>query len=151
MSPCLSDRSLFLLAEGDDDARARVHLATCVRCRARYDGFGRATNLAAAALRSGPLPEARVRRRPALLPAAATLTALVLGVAIGVVGRHRDARAPGQGIGEPSVLADVYRDVFVVDAGEQATLGRDDLYLQAALRGEWPCEQQGSPLDPRCE
>lgn len=82
MSPCLSERTLLLVHEGDGSASDRTHLRACLRCAAHYQRLVQDLQVIGEALRGAP-PLLAVVRRPHILrrrtaAVAAALAAIVM-------------------------------------------------------------------------
>jgi hypothetical protein len=136
---CLSDWELFSLVEGDGSPAHEAHLQDCPRCLLRRNAQGLQMADIAAVLRSAPIPS-RARSASAvaprwLLPVAAALTAAFLVHSWVPTQRTRAASAP--------LLSEISGLLFTPDA--RLWVFDDDrgaFYVQAALRGEAPCELQ---------
>jgi len=157
MMRCLGERALFRLSEGEGTPAERVHLSSCERCTARLHGLESAVGLAARAMREGTMLDVAIPRirvvQAGLLPLAATLV-LAIGVASWMVSRRvgdeaavrRPVQVASLSLGELSQAL-----ALTEDADTRPAPDSDVAYLQAALTGGWPCEQQGAYLDPRCD
>ncbi len=84
MSPCLSDRTLFLVHEGDASETDRAHVRACLGCAARHQRLVRDLQVIGDALRGAPplfavVPRRRILRRPAAAVAAVVVALVVFG------------------------------------------------------------------------
>jgi hypothetical protein len=157
MNRCLSDRSLFFVSEGEGDELEHAHLSGCRSCAARLDHIVHASELAGLVLREYPLAGSSLRpigARPWWIPVAAAAAAVV---AIVLVWRHGPPESPtlvppGEARRELASLSldRVSRLLFAMDAEASPAPDSDGTYLEAALGGEWPCEEQEPLVDPRC-
>jgi len=136
---CLSDWELFSLDEGDGSPAQEAHLQGCARCLLRANAQRLQIADIAAVLRSAPIPS-RARSASAvaprwLLPVAAALTAAFLVHSWVPTKRNRPTTAP--------LLSEVSGLLFTTDTRVwRFDDDRDEIYVQAALRGESPCELQ---------
>lgn len=158
MIGCLGNRALFRLSEGEGSVAEQAHVATCRDCEVRLWELEMSVAIATRVLRTGRLPDVAPRRNhlphARLLPLASALV-LAVGVAWWTI-----APSPEQvrfaGTSGPVQMASISLAELsqaLVAADELDTTPRPDsnvAYLQAALKGEWPCEQQGVALDPAC-
>lgn len=162
MNICLRDRTLLLLAAGEGTGEQHAHLKTCPPCAARYQGFVRDLEAIEQVLQK-TAPSPAVFSLPPFLrarwiPAAAVLTATVLLIWGGVwlqqpsqlltaneAAREEVLRFLEDEV-SPALFATV--DTHVVPVPNPVS---NFTYLEAALEGEWPCEQQEPFLNPTCE
>ena len=136
---CLSDWELFSVAEGDGSPAEEAHLRRCERCLGWANAQQRQVRDIAAVLRTAPVPS---RARPAsamsarwLLPIAAALVAAFLVRAAMPTRRNPATTTP--------LLSQVSGLLFTPEARAWSFDDeRGEIYVQAALRGEAPCEIQ---------
>jgi hypothetical protein len=136
---CLSDWELFSLGEGDGSPAHEAHLQECPRCLLRRNAQQLQIVDVAAVLRNAPIPPRARWASPVsprwLLPIAAALTAAFLVHSWVPTQRNRAATTP--------LLSEISGFLFTPD--DRLWLfddERGELYVQAALRGEAPCELQ---------
>jgi len=154
MNRCLGERALFSLYEGEGTDADRTHLHTCAGCATRYDQLAADLELVRRTLRDGPMPRRAPRSSGAVLWMTAAALATV-ALALGVRGFERGrALLAEDGVASLS-LGDVSTALFAADAAEDALsvsdTDREVASLQAALRGEWPCERQDPLADQDCD
>jgi hypothetical protein len=148
MSRHLDDRTLLDVLAGEGSPRQQQHLDTCAVCAARTARLARDLELVGSVLRDGPLPRPVARtaalRRWAPLAGAAMAAALL---AWGLSPRTPPRSAANE---RTLSISDVSAAVFATDDIEQLTKpvrGAELVALEAALRGEWPCDPR---LDRGC-
>ncbi len=160
MSRCLRDRTLWLLSEGEASGEAHAHVASCAFCAARLRRLEQDLSHLRSAL-SGPPPSlvAPARGWPVhvrwMVPAAALAAMLVVGW-FGLWWRLPSPPLP-MDAGQESIwpfIEGVSAALFsTVEGGFTGTAeqlsGLAD--LQAALAGEWPCEEQGAFGNLACD
>ncbi len=134
---CLSDWELFSLAEGDGTPAQAAHLRQCDRCLVRAKAQQRQIADIAAVLRTAPVPSRAKSVFAAwgrwMLPAAAALVAAFILQSWIPTKRNRPTTAP--------LLSEVSDLLFTTNARDwRFDDNRDEVYVQAALRGEAPCE-----------
>ncbi|HSF29454.1 MAG TPA: hypothetical protein VLK82_03135 [Candidatus Tectomicrobia bacterium] len=160
MSRCLRDRTLWLLSEGEASGEARAHVASCAFCAARLRRLEQDLSHLRSAL-SGPPPSlvAPARRRPIhvrwMVPAAALAAMVVVGW-FGLWSRLPSPPLPTEARqesiwpfieGVSAALFSAIESGFTETAEELSGLAD----LQAALVGEWPCDEQGAFGDVACD
>jgi len=141
MSMHLDDRTLLDVLAGEGTPRQRDHLDGCAACAARHARVARDLALVGSVLRDGPLP--RLVARTAALRRWIPLAGAAMAAALLAWGLSLRTPAPDATLS----LSDVSAAVFATDEVEQLTKpvrGAELMALEAALRGEWPC-------DPRLE
>jgi hypothetical protein len=141
MSMHLDDRTLLDVLAGEGSPRQRNHLDGCAACTARRARLARDLALVGSVLRDGPLP--RPVARTAALGRWIPLAGAAMAAALLAWGLSLRPPAPAATLS----LSDVSAAVFATDEVEQLTKpvrGGEMAALEAALRGEWPC-------DPRLE
>lgn len=136
---CLSDWELFSLEENDGSPAHEAHLQGCPRCLSRRDTQRLQIAEIAEVLRTAPIPShARQSSTVAprwLLPIAAAITAAFLVHSWVPTERTRAVSAP--------FLSEISGLLFTPDARLWTfDDDRGEIYVQAALRGEAPCELQ---------
>jgi hypothetical protein len=159
MSHCLRDRTLWLLSEGEASREDRVHVASCPLCAARLRRLEQDLNHIRATL-SAPPPQAAVGRlrpvRVRWIASAATFAAVVM---VGWLGLWSQLPSP------PLPMEARQESIWPFIEGVSAALfstvesgltGRPDRLsdladLQAALSGEWPCDEQGAFANLACD
>jgi hypothetical protein len=154
MSRCLRDRTLWLLFEGETKRDYRGHLDACPSCTARYHWLERHMEVLTSVLEETSPPQAVARRPRAIhtrwIQAAALLvTALMVVWTVWWPRKPSPLEFPSEGHYETiwPFLQEVSNALFVpVDLGLADAQERlpDVGDLQAALRGERPCETQAS-------
>ena len=145
MSMHLDDRTLLDVLAGEGSPRQQDHLDGCAACAARHARLARDLALVGSVLRDGPLPRpvartTALRRWIPLAGAAMAAALLAWGLSL---------RAPLLSPAAETTLSlsDVSAAMFATDDIEQLAKpvrGAELVALEAALRGEWPC-------DPRLE
>jgi hypothetical protein len=148
MSRCLSDRTLWLLSEGEASREDRAHVVSCLICAARLQRLEQTLNCLQSVL-TGPPPEmARPQLRHVRRRWMASAVALAAMVILAWFGMWWQQPLPSRSMGTRQeaiwpFIEGVSRAPFsTVEIGFGTTADRladfDD--LQAALAGEWPCE-----------
>jgi hypothetical protein len=151
MSRCLGDRTLWLVSEGEASREDRAHVASCVVCAARLHRLEEDLSQLRAVLSAPPPPRATlVRLRPLRgrwVASAAALAAMVVLAWYGVRWQRPSLPLPIEARQESfwPFLEGVSEALFTtVDAGVISTPEQlpdlDD--LQAALAGDWLCDEQ---------
>jgi hypothetical protein len=158
MSRCLDERMLWRLSEGEGSGAERAHVASCLICAGRLRRLEQDLQHFQSAL-AGPPPLAFVQARPVRLRwtrAAATLAAMVVLAWFGVWWQWPSPPHPMDTHQESiwSLLDGVSTALFPgLESGFTATPDRlsdlDD--LQAALAGEWPCEDPAAFANVDCD
>jgi hypothetical protein len=159
MSHCLRDRTLWLLSEGEASRQARAHVASCTFCAARLRRLEQDLNHVRSTLSAPPPPQAASARlcpvRPRWMASAATVAAVVV---IGWLGLWSQLPSPPLPMDarQESIwpfIEGVYLALFTVDSGFTGIPDRlsDLADLQAALTGEWPCEEQDAFANLACD
>lgn len=141
MSMHLDDRTLLDVLAGEGSPRQQHHLDGCAACTARHARLARDLALVGSVLRDGPLP--RPVARTAALRRWVPLAGAAMAAALLAWGLSPRTPPPDAMLS----LSDVSAAVFATDEVEQLTKpvrGAELAALEAALRGEWPC-------DPRLE
>ena len=163
MSRCLRERALWRLSAGEGSREARAHVASCVACTARLRRLERDLIQLRSVLSGPPPPAALARPRPPRgrwMASAATLAAMVVLAWFGVwwqqpspplqMETHLETRQESIWPFIEGVSAALFP---TVEIGFTATPNRlselDD--LQAALAGEWPCEEPAAFADMNCD
>jgi len=77
MNPCLEDKTLFLISEGEVSEEQRSHLLSCPACAERYQEMGRDLRFITQALQQDP-PALRIATRAPIVYKSLPLAAGVL-------------------------------------------------------------------------
>jgi len=144
MNMHLDDRTLLDVLAGEGSSRQQDHLDGCATCAARHARLARELALVGSVLRDGPLP--RPVARTAALRRWIPLAGAAMAAALLAWGLSLRAPTPDATLS----LSDVSAAVFATDEVEQLTKpvrGAELAALEAALRGEWPCDPR---LDRSC-
>jgi hypothetical protein len=152
MSRCLRDRALWRLFEGEASRQDRAHIASCALCTARLRRLTQDLSQLRSVLTGPPPPQAAPARprpmRRRWMTAAATLAVTMVLVWFGGWWRQpAPPTLPLEAHQEPiwpfieGVSAALFPGVEVGSASMPDRL-MDLSDLQAALGGEWPCEEQ---------
>jgi len=160
MNTCLRNRALLLLSVGEGTSKQRAHLATCTTCTTRYQKFVHdVAAIEQTLLTTSPpltVPQRFLLLRLPWRPLAAAFVA-TLALVWGGVWLWQPSHTGRQTRNE-EVLRFLENEVSpalfaTVDAraGELPTPVSNLTYVEAALAGEWPCEQQGMFLDTTCD
>jgi hypothetical protein len=148
MSSHLDDRALLDVLAGEGSPRQRLHLGGCAACAARHARLARDVALVGSVLRDGPLP--RPVARTASLRRWAPLVGAALAAALLAWGLSLRAPLPSPPAETTLSLSAVSAAMFATDDIEQLAKpvrGAELVTLEAALRGEWPCDPR---LDRDC-
>jgi hypothetical protein len=161
MSRCLRDRTLWLLSEGEASREDRAHVASCAVCAARLRRLEQDLSRLRSVL-MGPTPPqvAPTRRRPIRgqwLTTAATLAAMLMVVWVGLWWRQplpptlpTETRQESIWLFIEGVSTALFPAVEVeLTAIPDRLSGLAD--LQAALAGEWPCDEPAAVDNPSCD
>jgi hypothetical protein len=160
MSRCLGDRRLWLLSEGEGSRADRAHVASCVACGARLRRLEEDLCHLTSVLRAPPPQVAPTRPRPIRLQwmtAAAMLAAMFMVVWVGLWWQQPSPPVLPMEVSQESIGAfidAVSAALFAtVDPG---VMGAPDPLpdlddLQAALAGDWPCDEQAVFGDVTCD
>jgi hypothetical protein len=160
MSRCVSDRTIWLISEGEAGGEAQAHVASCAHCTLRVRRLQAELHDLQVAL-SGVPPAVRSPTRLTgmhryWLATGATLAALVMLAWVG--GRWWFPTSPLVTELQPASMAAFMEGVSVAlftDAALNFGTTPDRLAdfddLQAALAWEWSCEGQASIASWACE
>jgi hypothetical protein len=160
MSHCLRDRTLWLLSEGEASREEQAHVASCALCAARLRRLEQDLNHVRSTLSTPPPPQAAsARLRPVRvrwIASAATLAAVVVVGWLGLWSQLPSLPLPMEARQEsiwPFIEGASAALFSTVESGFTGTPDRlsDLADLQAALAGEWPCEEQGAFANLGCE
>ncbi len=161
MKRCLREYTLVILYIGEGTQEERTHLASCEGCSQRYQHLAQDWQRLERSLRA--CPPQRVWVRPSLpltqrgLPIAAALAAMLLVVFASI--RWWQPAAPVVATTTPQEEVMSFVETTVVPAlFADETFPRvfpptpvsNETYVQAALDGEWPCEQDTSTSTFSC-
>lgn len=162
MNRCLRDHTLLLLYEGERSATHQAHLEDCTSCMSRYRQLVRDVEVIGQVLQGEPPPQSASARlhapRLRWFPVAAALTvtlALVWGgfwvrkpshSVFSVAVRNEDVFSFLEEEVSPALFATAEASVTTV-----LTPVSNVAYLEAALDGDWPCEQQAPFFHAECE
>jgi hypothetical protein len=160
MSRCLGDRTLWLMSEGEGSRADRVHVASCVACSARLRRLEADLGQLTSVLRAPPPRVAPTWPRPFRLrwmTAAATLAAMLIVVWVGLWWQQPAPPTLPMEASQESIwsfMDGVSAALFAtVDPGvmssPDALPDLDD--LQAALAGDWPCDEPLALGDVGCD
>jgi hypothetical protein len=160
MSRCLGDRTLWLLFEGEASRKDRAHVDSCVICTARLQRLEQTLTYLQSVLTGPPPPQMalaqlrHVRRR--WMASAAAIAVMVILAWFGMWWQQLlPSRSMGtrQESSRPFIEGISTVPFFAVELGFDTTADwlsdLDD--LQAALAGEWPCEEPESPTGLACD
>jgi len=161
MSRCLGDRTLWLLSEGEASREGRAHVASCAVCAARLRRLEQDLSRLRSVL-MGPTPPqvAPVRLRPVRgqwLTTATTLAAMLMVVWVGLWWRQPLPPTPPTETRQESIwpfIEGVSAALFPTAEVELAAIPErlpDLADLQAALAGEWPCDEPAVVDNPSCD
>ncbi len=163
MSRCLRDRTLWRLSVGEGRREERAHVASCVACTARLRRLEQDLIQLRSVLSGPPPPATLARPRPIRvrwIASAATLAAMVVLAWFGVwwqqpspplqMETHLETRQESIWPFIEGVSAALFP---TVEIGFTATPNRlsELADLQAALAGEWPCEEPAAFADVNCD
>ena len=162
MKRCLREYPLVMLYLGEGTQEERTHLASCEGCSRRYQHLAQDWQRIEHSLRAGP-PQ-RMWVRPSLpltqrwLPVAAALAATVLLVLASARGWQPASpviakTTPQEEVVsfvETTVVPALFADETLPDIVPPAPIS-DETYVQAAIDGEWPCEQDVSTSELSCD
>jgi hypothetical protein len=160
MTRCVRDRTLWLLSEGEASPEARAHVASCVACTERLRHLQRDLHRLRAVLTVPPPQIALARSSPRGVPwltAAVALAALLITIWVGPWWQPAAPPTPPMEASQESIWPFIERvsealfAAIEVGAVETADLPYDLTDLQAALAGEWPCEEQGTSWLLECD
>jgi anti-sigma factor RsiW len=161
MSRCLRERTLWLMSEGEARREDRVHIASCAACRARLRQLEQDLSRLRSVL-TAPLPPqaAPARLRPVRvrwMTAAVTLAAAIALVWFGGWWQHPAPPTFYTEGRQESIwpfIEGLSAALFpAVEGGIAGTPDRlsDLTDLQAALAGEWPCDELEAFADLACD
>jgi len=160
MSRCIPDRVLLLGYDGEATEAHRAHLQTCAACAARYRQLVHDFEVIEQALQQAPPPQVNLSRSHAVQlrwpPVTAALAVVLLWAGMWM---WRPASQTSAALASSAeILRFVEKDLtpalFPMAKTRVATLlvpVSDLTYVQAALDGEWPCEQREPFLNAGCE
>jgi hypothetical protein len=160
MSRCVCDRTLWLLSEGEANREDRAHVASCAVCSARLRRLEEDLRHLTSVLREPPPPQVTPTRlwptRVRWLTATAALAAMFTVVWLGFWRQPSPPTLPMEVSQESiwSFIEGVSAALFTpVDSGGFATPEQlPDLGdLQAALAGDWPCDEQVTFANMTCD
>jgi len=161
MKRCLREYTLVILYLGEGTQEERIHLASCEGCSQRYQHLAQDWQRIEHSLRAGPPQHMRVRPVPSLtqrwVPVAAALAAIVLLVLASVRGWHPASPVVEKTTPQEEVVNFVETTVGPALFADETipsvlppTPVSSETYVQAALDGEWPCEQNESNSSLSC-
>jgi hypothetical protein len=161
MKRCVGDRTLWLMSEGEAGPEARAHVASCVACRERLQRLERDLRQLRSVLTAPPPPRiAPAHLRPVSVPwltAALAFAALLIVIWVGPWWQPPVPPTLPMEAGQESIWPFIERvseaifAIVEVGAVEIPDLPYDLTDLQAALAGDWPCEEPDTSWHLECD